>query len=115
MIGCSFIIFIIKVACDTLILGAGPTGLYSALQILKSNPTEKVVIAEKRKDFLTRNYIISIYKDLVPELCGIGGILYGTKSCPFSGRRIGLANNEQLSIKTLQKSLIQGIALTFKL
>jgi thioredoxin reductase len=35
-------ILIGQIMSDTLIIGAGPTGLFSALEILKVNPTEKV-------------------------------------------------------------------------
>jgi hypothetical protein len=106
-----FLLFV-NVLCDTLILGDGPTGLFSALQILKADPTEKVVIAEKRmsreQDVLDKTHVLSIFKELIPELCLNGGLLAGRVVCPRNVVKGRLPSEETISIKNLQMSLMQG-------
>ena len=66
----AFILFIHVCAVgDTLILGAGPVGLWTAFKILQADPDVQVVIAEKRQEFLTRDYIVRAHPFLMPEIC----------------------------------------------
>ena len=89
---------------NTLILGAGPVGLWTAFKILQSNPNVQVVIAEKREKFLTRDHIIVVDQFLVSELCD------GFLNCPQAKTSIGTFNFEEAeSSSVLTKNLQTAI------
>ena len=96
---------------DTLILGAGPVGLWTAFKILQSDPNVQVVVAEKRQEFLSRDHIVVTYPFLMPELCD------GTLKCPKSKITLGASHDVEdikeisnpVTIKTVQASILERL------
>lgn len=58
---------------DTLIVGAGPSGLLHAIGLLQKNPQKKILILEKREEY-TRNHVVRFkYSKLEEYIKTIGG------------------------------------------
>ena len=107
----AFLFFIhVLGAKDTLILGAGPVGLWTALKILQSDPNVQVVVAEKRQEYLRRDHIIITHPYLMPELCE------GPLKCVDAKTTIGNYNPDlddfkvnTVSVKDLQMSILERL------
>lgn len=58
---------------NTLIVGAGPSGLFHAIGLLQKNPQRKILILEKREEY-SRNHVVRFnHKKLAEYLKAIGG------------------------------------------
>ncbi|WP_133138773.1 hypothetical protein [Legionella genomosp. 1] len=58
---------------DTLIVGAGPSGLLHAIGLLQKNPQKQILILEKREEY-TRNHVVRFkYSKLEEYIKTIGG------------------------------------------
>lgn len=102
---------------SAIILGAGPIGLWSAIQMLENNFAKNVTLLEKRFSFnpalnrwADRAMVVQFHRSLLP----IANNKQPVEICPYhvlkmknEGHRIKYADLDHMSIKSIQSTLME--------